>query len=116
MSSMQLRPKESDDVRTDRRAEMARALARGGMEGVHVLSLETAQTILTPERYRIIELLSREELPSVRELARRLNRDKGQVSRDLGILAEHGVIAYDTDGRSKSPRLTQQRLVIEPLV
>lgn len=94
---------------------MARALARGGMEGVQVLSLETAQDVLTPKRYEIIELLSSEEVESVRALARRLGRDKGQVSRDLAALAEHSIIEYDTDGRSKSPRLTQEHLVIEPL-
>ena len=116
MSSMQFTPSGSDDARVERRAEMARALARGGMDGVQVLSLETAREILTTKRYEIIDLLSREEAESVRALARELGRDKAQVSRDLGVLAEHGIIEYDTDGRSKSPRLAQEHLVIEPLV
>lgn len=116
MSSIQFHPSGSDEERVARRAEMARALARGGMEGVQVLSLETAQKVLTPKRYEIIDLLSREDVDSVRALARQLGRDKGQVSRDLQELAEHAIIRYDTDGRSKSPRLTQKHIVIEPLI
>lgn len=100
----------------DRRAEMARALALGGMEDVHVLSLESAEKVLTPKRKEIIQLLREEDVPSVRELARRLDRDKAQVSRDLQVLAEHAVIHYETDGRAKAPRLSQEHIVIEPIV
>ena len=103
-----------EDVAT--RAEMAKALARGGMENVHVLSLESAEKVLTPKRTEIIRTLNAEDVASVRELARRLDRDKGQVSRDLQVLAEHAVIQYETDGRSKAPRLTQEHFVIEPIV
>lgn len=99
----------------DRRAEMARALARGGMENVQIISLESAQKVLTPKRMEIIRTLREEDVASVRELARRLDRDKGQVSRDLQVLAEHAVIHYETDGRSKAPRLTQEHIVIEPI-
>lgn len=116
MPTVQFPATRSEQERVERRAEMARALARGGMEGVHVLSLETAQRILTPKRYEIIDVLSREDLGSVRGLARRLDRDKAQVSRDLQDLAEYGIIRYDTDGRAKSPRLAQEHIVIEPLV
>lgn len=105
-----------DSDRLDARSEMARALARGGMEGVQVLSLEAADEILTPKRVEIIELLGSEDVESVRDLARRLERDKGQVSRDLGKLAEHGVIRYEEGGRAKTPYLTQERIVVEPIV
>lgn len=99
-----------------RRAEMARALARGGMENVQIISLESAEKVLTPKRKEIIRALRDEDVASVRELARRLDRDKGQVSRDLQVLAEHAVIHYETDGRAKAPRLTQEHIVIEPVV
>jgi predicted transcriptional regulator len=106
----------SEDERIERRSEMARALARGGMEGVHVLTLEQAEKVLTPKRQEIVEALGHGEYESVRALARELGRDKGQVSRDLGDLAEHGIVTFETDGRSKSPRLTQEHIVIEPIV
>lgn len=106
----------SEEERAKRRSEMARALARGGMEDVKILSLEEADELLTPKRQELVEALSQGEYDSVRGLARELDRDKAQVSRDLAALAEHGLVAYETDGRSKSPRLTQQRVVIEPIV
>jgi predicted transcriptional regulator len=106
----------SPEERRERRAEMARALARGGMEGVHVISLEQADEVLTPRRKEILEVLSKDEYESVRGLARELGRDKGQVSRDLGLLAEHGIVTFDTDGRSKSPRLGQEHVIVEPVV
>lgn len=106
----------SDAERREHRAEMARALARGGMEGVHVITLEQADEILTPRRQELIEVLDHAEYESVRSLARDLERDKGQVSRDLSLLAEHGVVTFDIDGRSKRPRLAQEHVVIEPVV
>jgi predicted transcriptional regulator len=95
---------------------MARALAMGGMENVQIISLDSAERVLTPRRREIIRTLRREEADSVRDLARRLDRDKAQVSRDLQVLAEHAVIHYETDGRAKAPRLTQEHVVVEPVV
>lgn len=105
---------ESQD-RAERRAQMARSLARGGMDGVQVLSLESAEKVLTPKRRELIDLLRTQDIESVRDLARRAERDKGQVSRDLGVLAEHGVISYEQEGRSKRPYLTQEHIVVEPI-
>lgn len=120
MSRNQLPPdsavEPSEDDRVARRKEMARALVRGGMSGVQVLSHEQAQEALTQRRREIIEYLRREDVESVSELARRLDRDKAQVSRDLAVLAEHAIIRYDTDGRAKSPSLAQEHVVIEPVV
>lgn len=106
----------SEAERIEARSELARALARGGMEDVQILSLEEAKEVNTPKRREIIEALSKGEYESVRALARELDRDKGQVSRDLALLAEHGIVTFDTDGRAKSPRLAQQRLLFEPIV
>lgn len=106
----------SEEARSECRSEMARALARGGMDGVHILTLEQAEEVLSPKRQEIVEALGQGEYKSVRALARDLGRDKGQVSRDLGVLAEHSIVTFETDGRSKSPRLTQEHVLIEPIV
>ncbi len=106
----------SEQSRRDRRKQMARALARGGMEGVHVLSHESAAEILTPKRRDLITYLAENEIVSVRDLARQLDRDKGQVSRDLETLARHGVISFETDGRAKKPYLQHEHVVVEPIV
>ncbi len=104
-----------DTERREKRAKMARSLARGGMEGVQVLSFESAERVLTEKRRELIETLRSEDVESVRQLAELLARDKGQVSRDLGVLAEHGVIRYEEDGRAKRPYLVQEHIVVEPL-
>jgi len=105
-----------EKARSERRSEMARALARGGMDGVHLLTLEQAKDVLSPKHQEIVEALGQGKYESVRTLARELERDKGQVSRELGLLAEHGIVTFETDGRSKSPRLTQEHVIIEPIV
>lgn len=104
------------DRRRELRQEMARALAAGGMEDVHVVSRETAATVLTERRREIIRTLERESPESVRDLARRLDRDKAAMSRDLAVLAEHNVVTYEESGRAKRPTLAQQHVVVEPIV
>lgn len=103
------------DDRLERRQQMAQALARGGMDNVQIISVDSAETVLTPKRRELIEILRTADVESVRELARRADRDKGQVSRDLGQLAEHGIIEYEEGGRAKQPVLTQDHLLIEPI-
>lgn len=62
-----------ETVSVFRRKQMARAHAYGGMEGARDL----------------ITYLAENEVASVRDFARQLNRDKGQVSRDLETLTCH---------------------------
>ena len=107
----------SDTVdRESLRAEMVRSLARGGMGGVQVISWESATTVLTPKRREIVETLRRRDVESVRNLARKLDRDKGQVSRDLADLAEIGIVQYEKNGNAKRPILTQEHVIVEPIV
>jgi len=101
---------------SDLRGQMARSLARGGMPNVQVISWESAETALTSKRREIIETLREVEPDSVRALARELERDKSQVSNDLSTLAELGIIRYEQNGNAKAPRLTQDHIVVEPIV
>jgi predicted transcriptional regulator len=101
---------------SDLRGEMARALARGGMSGVQVISWDSAETVLTSKRRELIETLRETTPESVRGLARELDRDKSQVSNDLSTLAELGIIQYEKNGNAKAPRLTQDHIVVEPIV
>jgi len=102
--------------RPDLRGKMARSLAQGGMSGVQVISWESAETALTPKRREIIETLREIEPDSVRALARELGRDKSQVSNDLSTLAGLGIIEYEKNGNAKAPHLTQDHIVVEPIV
>lgn len=104
-----------DEDRTDLRGQMARALAQGGFSGVHVLSIDSAEKVLTGPRMGLIDYLRTHEVESIRELAREMDRDKGNVSRDLKLLAKYGIIDFDTSGRGKRPFLKVDHLVVEPI-
>lgn len=104
-----------DTSEVETRVEFARVLARGGMEGAQIISQNTADEVLTEKRREIIARLRGQDIESVRGLARELNRDKAAVSRDLKLLAEHGIIDFETDGRGKRPYLQHDHLVVEPV-
>ena len=86
------------------------------MSGVQVLNWATADEVRTPKRRELVETPRTADADSVRALARELARDKGQVSRDHGALAEHGIGRYETDGNAKRPRLTHEHVIIDPSV
>lgn len=104
------------DDGVERRQRLARTLARGGMTDVLVLSHESAERVLTPKRRELVRVLDHESVASVRDLAQRVDRDKAQVSRDLAVLAKHGVVDFDADGRAKRPSLQHEHVVVEPVV
>jgi predicted transcriptional regulator len=104
------------EERTERRREMAQALAKGGLNGVHVLTHESAREVLTPRRVELLHTIRDQEPDSVRELARESDRDHGQVSRDLETLATHALVAFETEGRRKRPIVSHDRVVIEPVL
>jgi DNA-binding transcriptional ArsR family regulator len=97
------------------RATFARSLALGGFDDVFVLSRAEAATVLTERRRELLERLDEGEYDSVRALARAVGRDKGAVSRDLSVLAEHGLVTYEEDGRSRRPLLRHGTIVVEPV-
>lgn len=113
MSEQQPDPGRSES--TPSRTEFARLLARGGMTGVQVIGQDTADEVLTERRREIIETLRTVDVGSVRGLARELGRDKGAVSRDLELLASHGVVDFESEGRAKRPYLQHDHLVVEPV-
>lgn len=102
--------------RNERRRKLARILARNGMEGVHVLAHEDAREVLTEKRLRLLRAIGHYEPDSIRELAEHLDRDNGQVGRDLRTLAEHALVTFETNGRGKRPVLAQEHVVVEPIV
>lgn len=106
----------AEEERTERRREMAQALAKGGMNGVHVLRHESAREVLTPRRIELLHAIRDTEPESVRTLAREVDRDHGQVSRDLETLAAHALVTFESEGRRKRPILSQDTVVVEPVL
>ncbi|WP_436936486.1 ArsR family transcriptional regulator [Halovenus marina] len=98
------------------RSMLAKTLSDAGYDDVLVLSHETAEETLTPNRREIIQALTRTNVESVRELADVLERDYGNVSRDLGALVRSNIVGYVETGTSKRPVLEHETVIVEPLV
>lgn len=100
--------------------EFATDLNARGYADVLVLRRENGRDVLTDGRLAIVQYLDQHggEVESVSDLARRLDRDKGAVSKDLRRLAELDVIGYEGegDGEAKRPALKHEHVVIEPVV
>ena len=98
-----------------KRGEIARALARQGIEDVYVLDRESAREVLTEKRTEILDTLKSEEVESVRHLAETLDRDKSVVSQDLQVLAKNDLVEYEKDGRRKVPTVKHENVVVAPV-
>ena len=98
-----------------KKSDFLRALAEMGYEDSLVLRRETAERVMSEERTRILEHLRDDDVRSIRELARRLDRDAGAVKRDLDVLFECDVIEYEEYGARKAPRLKHDNIFVEPL-
>ena len=103
-----------------RREEFAADLNAQGYTDVLVLRRDQGREVLTDRRLVLLRHLDRhgEDVGSVSDLARRLDRDKGAVSKDLRRLAELDVIEYEGEGNgaAKRPVLKHDHVVVEPVV
>ena len=93
-----------------------RALSTAGIDDTLVLRSETASSVLTEKRMELVEAIASGDVESVRDLSRRLDRDVSIVSRDLDVLFEAGVIAFEEVGRAKRPVLAHQNVLVRPIV
>lgn len=100
--------------------EFAGDLNAQGYADVLVLRRENGRDTLTESRLELVGYLERhgDDVESVSDLARRLDRDKGAVSKDLRRLAELDIVEYEGegDGEAKRPVLKHEYVVIEPVV
>lgn len=101
---------------TDGQIRYLKRLAEAGFDDVHTLRRETAERVLTEQRMELIKEISDGDVSSVRELARRVDRNVSIVSRDLDVLFEAGVIDFEKDGRSKQPVLAHENIFVNPVV
>lgn len=110
------RPSEEDvSPEVKRREMLAEALTSAGHEDVYVIGRKDAREVLDQHREAILDYLRDHEVDSVSELADALDRDTGNVSRDLKTLADHGIVNMEKDGRAKVPELVHELVVVEPL-
>jgi len=104
------------DQNTQRNIEYLKELAKTDLDDVHILRRDTAERVLSKERMRLIEEIADGDVESVRDLARRVDRNVSIVSRDLEVLFEADVVTFEQDGRAKTPRLAHENIFVKPVV
>jgi len=91
-----------------------RVLQREREETVNIIPKEAARDIMTEKKLEILHTLDEIEVSGVRDLAREMDRDPGQVTKDLKQLWQYGLIDYQEEGRRKKPVRTADKIIIEP--
>lgn len=107
---------ETQTRKTNTQADYLRWLAESNQGDAVNLSRETAEQVLTEKRMEIVEEISENDISSMRDLARRLDRDVSIVSRDLDVLFEAEVVDFKEDGRAKKPVLAHENIFVEPVL
>lgn len=96
--------------------EIAKALEEVGYNNILFISLETAEEVLNEERMDILHKIEEENIRSIADLARRLDRQNRAVHRDLIALAKQGMVDFKKDGRSKIPVLRHDAIFVKPIM
>ena len=110
-------PTNVDSPESFGKASQSHSGARGGgFEDMYVLDPKSAERVLTEKRTAVLDRVCIDDVESVRGLAQKLGRDKGAVSRDLDILAEHDLVAYHDEGARKIPTVKHETVIVEPVV
>jgi predicted transcriptional regulator len=98
------------------RLETAKALSDAGFGDVLILAHESVREVFTPKRREIMEVLATEDVTSVRDLADRLDRNPGNISRELDVLVRNNVVGYNEEGKVKRPTLEYETVIGEPFI
>jgi len=106
----------SIQTKTSKKIAFQKELAKTDLDDIHTIRKETARTVLTDARMELIDVISTGDVESVRDLARRVERNVSIVSRDLSVLYEADIIEYEEEGRSKRPILAHSNILVSPVV
>lgn len=94
----------------------ARMLAENGyQEDTLITDSEGYRKITTEKRMEILETLAEQDIGSVQELAEELDRDRGNISRDLDLLFQEDVIEFERENGKKKSVLKHSKIVPEPI-
>ncbi len=112
---MAIEETEREDSATELQRYMVET-SRAGYDDVLYTDADAARRILTEKRIEIIETLAEEEVESIRDLARRLDRHVSTVKADLDVLSEEQVIEYEQQGTRKVPLLKHPNVIVKPIL
>lgn len=95
--------------------EFASRLSAMGYDDALILRPEIAREVMTEKRLELIEEIAEGEAESIRDLAKKVGRDKSAVYKDLQVLYEHQVIAFKEDGNRKVPVMKHDHIFPMPV-
>jgi predicted transcriptional regulator len=86
----------------DLREEM-RSVARGDSKAPPLPAATMLSTLSSPGNLELLRIINQEQPASVSQLAARTGRAQSNVSRSLQLLARHGLIRLDREGKEVRP-------------
>ncbi|WP_436903629.1 transcriptional regulator [Halovenus halobia] len=69
--------------------------------------------VTRPRNLELLRTIAQHEPSGIRETARLVDRDVSQVHRNLGELADLGLIEFEADGQSKRPTVWYDAIEVE---
>lgn len=103
------------EVATEREIEAAERFERGE-EVPHFLNFESSEDLrklLTQRRREILRSIKNDPPESIRRLAERLDRNPSEVTSDVNLLGEYGIVYFAESGRAKAPVVPYDEVRIE---
>lgn len=94
---------------------LSQTLVKEGYEDVLFIDLKDARKVLTEKRLEIIETIRDEDIESIRDLARTLDRGENVVYDDLKLLFEEGIINFEKEANRKIPVLRHENIFVRPI-
>jgi len=76
-------------------------------------SLGDVRQLLSDRRVEIMRTLMTDTPESISDLADRLDRNYADVHGDIQVLADHHIVYFETDGRSKRPVIPYDRVQLD---
>lgn len=86
-----------------------------GEQTVFVMGREELTKIITNKRLELLDLISKSNPATVKELASLAKREVSAVDRDLKILERYDLVRLDRRGREVTPKVLRKAIVL-PLV
>ena len=96
----------------DLREEM-RSVARGEREVPPLPASAMLSTLSSPGNLDLLRIISQERPASVSQLAERTGRAQSNVSRSLQVLARHGLIRLEREGKEVRPVAVAQSIDVD---
>ena len=107
----------NEEKEAPKKLKLAQDLAEQGYNDVLVLTRESANKVLTDKRTELLQVIENEDVESVRELSRKVDRDPSRVSKDLKVLSENNLVTFnDGEGDKKAPKMRHENVFIEPII